>query len=177
MAATVAIQSAHGSTASWGVVVSTVRFKRSDDDTADTNNQLLKLSFNKLLNGISTQDAHSYWKTFRVNVLVAAVGEISNLRFFKSSGTNTGVNEKYGFTATYTQAVGNTEGTNLGGSLSLVAVTGVPTGPVAVTGGQGPLIGKGVLGNMTVVQWELLGATVALGTLNTVVYTFRYDEI
>lgn len=180
MSAGVAIEVGHGPVGSvaWAVVASKIRFKLADDDTVDTNDPLMVLNVDTLINGVMTSNTLSYIKTFRFNVTAAAQEELSNLRFFRSSVGNTGINEKYGFTPTYVEAVGNSEGNNLSGASSAVAVVSMVIVPVLVVNGSGPFVGAGVWGDMVVIQWQVTPGVVGLGVVPVdVVYTFRYDEI
>ena len=180
MSATVTIEVGHGVAASvtWSTVASKIRYKLADDDVVDQNDPLMVLNTSTLVNGQMTLNALSYIKTFRINVIQAAMEELSNLRFFRSSVGNTGINEKYGYTDTYVEAVGNDEGNNISGAASAIAVISMATVPVLVVGGEGPFVGTGSFGQMVVTQWQITPAVSGLGTVpNEVVYTFRYDEI
>ena len=180
MSAGVVIEVGHGPVGSidWAVVASKIRFKLADDDAVDINDPLMVLNVSTLINGAMTLNTLSYIKTFRINVIAAAQEELSNLRFFRSAGGNTGINEKYGFTTVYIQAVGNSEGNNLSGASSAIAVVSMATVPVLVVNGSGPFVGTGEWGDMVVIQWQITPSVVGLGVVPAdVVYTFRYDEI
>ena len=179
MSAVVTIEIGHGVVASvaWSTVASKVRYKLADDDTVDQNNPLLVLNVSTLINGQMTLNTLSYIKTYRINVIQAAMEELLNLRFFRSSVGNTGIDEKYAYTDTYVEAVGNDEGNNISGAAS-VAVIPMVTVPVSVLGGDGPFVGTGPFGQMVVTQWQITPSVLGLGAVpNEVIYTFRYDEI
>lgn len=176
MAADVKIQVAHGAAATWAEVASKIRFKLADDDLVDINDPLLVLSEALTINGTSTDATLSYWKTFRIFVEAAAIGELSNLRFFRTSIGNAGIDEFYGYASSYLEAVGNTEGNGLSGAISPIAVIPMVVAPARVTNGDGPFIGTGQFGNMVVVQWKVKPAA-GVGQQSDVVYTFRYDEV
>ena len=180
MSATATIEIGHGTVANvaWSTVASKIRFKLADDDTVDQNDPLMVLNVSTLVNGQMTLNTLSYIKTFRINVAQAAREELSNLRFFRSSVGNTGINEKYGYTDTYVEAAGNDEGNNISGAASAIAVISMATAPVLVVGGEGPFVGTGLFGQMVVIQWQITPTISDLGMVpNEVTYTFRYDEI
>lgn len=176
MAAEVKIQVGHGAAPDWTDVGSATRFKLADNDVVDLNDPLLVLSSAITINGASTDTTLSYQKTFRVVVTAAAVGELSNLRFFRSAGSNVGISEFYGFANDYVEATGNLEGNNVSGAVSAAALVAMVNAPARVTNGEGPFIGTGQFGNMIVVQWHITPTAVA-GVQSDVIYSFRYDEV
>jgi len=181
MSATANIEIGHGPVANtvWTSIAGTkLRFRLADDDILDLNFPLMVLNVSTLINGQMSLNTLSYTKTFRINIAQGATEELSNLRFFRSSAGNTGINELYGFTGTYVEAVGNDEGGNISGAASAVAVISMTTVPVLVVEGAGPFVGTGVFGQMIVAQWQITPAVSSLGLVSQeVVYTFRYDEI
>jgi len=176
MAATVNIEVGHGATVAWSIVASKMRFKLADNDLIDIVTPLKVFTGTETVNGSPTTSSLSWWKTLRVNVAVAPDVELTNLRFFRSSAGITAINELYGFTTTYLEAVGNTEGDNISGKNSLIAVIAMATTPVSISNGTGPKVGTGTFGDMTVIQWQVTNVA-ALGDSSIVTYTFRYDEV
>jgi hypothetical protein len=164
MAATVVVQAGHGTTGSptWTTVTS-VRFKSADNDTADTNNPLVKPA--------SGGTSYSFEKWFRLNCTVAPSNVINNLRFHRASGSlGTGITDYYGERNRTTEGFVTPVGT-----LSSYATTAVPTTATSLTKNNTDHTTTGEIGPYVVVQWRL-DDTVQPGTQPTVTYRFTWDE-
>jgi hypothetical protein len=164
MAATVVVQTAHGTTGSptWGTVTS-VRFKVADNDTADTANPLVKPS--------AGNTNYSMEKWFRLNITVAPSNVINNLRFHRSSGSpSTGVSNYYGERNRTTEGFVTPVST-----LSSYATTAMPTMATSLTKNNTDHTTTGELGPYIVIQWRIAD-TASAGTQATLTYRWTYDE-
>jgi len=165
MAATVVIKSAHGGTDGAPAVentVTSIRFKTADNDTADTNNPLVKPT---------SGTNYSFEKWLRLHVEVAPDNSLSNLRFHRSAGTpSQGISDYYGEVS---QATGYKVPV---GTESIYATTPVPTTATALTNDNGTFTGTGHYGPWIVLQWRI-DSTAQPGTQNTLTYRFTFDEV
>lgn len=164
MPATLEIRSAHGGTngspASQSAVTS-IRFKAADNDTADTNNPLVKPT---------SGTNYSYEKWLKLQVTVAPDNSLTNLRFHRSSGTpSTGITDLYGEVS---QASGYVVPV---GTASSVATTSMPTSATVLTNNNGTQTTTGQYGPWIVIQWQI-STSASAGTQNTLTYRFTYDE-
>ena len=165
MPAVVEIRSAHGGTdGSPGSenAVTSVRFKSADNDTADTNNPLVRPS---------SGTNYSFEKWIRLYVTTAPDNNLTNLRFHRASGTpSTGISDYYGEVS---QATGYKVPV---GTLSSYATNPVPTTATTLTNDNGTFTGTGHYGPWIVLQWRV-ASNASPGTQNTLTYRFTFDEV
>jgi hypothetical protein len=163
MPATVSVQSGHGSAGgeSWSDVTN-VRFKAADNDTDDANDPVIRPT---------SGSAYAYEKFFRLNVTVAPVTGMSNLRFHHASGTmTTGVNHRYGERS---QAAGYATPVV---TASTIATSTIPTTATVLANDNGTSTGTGMYGPYVVIQW-FIGTTATSGPSTAVIYRWTWDEI
>lgn len=163
MAATVNIRSAHGGSngsPSTNSNVTSIRFKSADNDTADTSNPLVKPT---------SGTNYSYEKWLSLNVTVAPDNNLTNLRFHRTTGMPTGIDDYYG---ERTQAQGYEVPI---GTVSSYATTAVPTTATVLTNNNGTFTGTGMYGPWIVLQWRI-GTGASAGNQSAVTYRFTFDE-
>lgn len=163
MAATINIQTGHGTAPGTFANASAVRFKAADNDTADTNNPLTKPA--------PSGTSYSYEKAIRLFCSVPPANAVNNIRFHRAAGSpSTGVTDYYGERS---QASGYVAPV---GTLSTIATTAVPTVATAVTLDTGSFSADDVMyGPYLYLQWRLAD-TVSAGNLATLTYRVTYDE-
>lgn len=164
MPATVSVQTGHGVTGSpsWTTVTS-VRFKTADNNTADTNNPLVKPGTG------GTNFSMEKW--FRLWCTVAPSNVINNLRFHRSSGTpSVGISDFYGERNRTTEGFVTPVTTS-----SSFATTPVPTVATSLTKNNVDHTTTGEIGPYIVIQWRIAD-TASAGTQATLTYRWTYDE-
>lgn len=167
MPATIQILSLHGSTGASSTQVdgSTIKYKKSDDDTNDANNPIP-------IPGAGF--AYSYPKNFRLNATVGPANSISNVKFYTdgANGMGTGVSLLAKASASYVDPTANAGGSEV--ATMTDAFTYTSGSPLAVSGSLAAA-GTGQFGDYVVTQLKV-ASTASAGNTGTEVLTFSYDE-
>ena len=164
MAATIVIQSAHGGSAGSPGSTSTVtsaRMKAADNDTADTNNPLVRPT-----SGLN----YSYEKWLRLYCSVAPSNVVNNFRFHRASGSpSTGITDLYGERSI-------AEGYEVPVQTNGYAATSMPTSATSLSKNATDFSAATTqYGPWVVLQWSI-GPTAVAGTQTALTYRFTYDE-
>lgn len=165
MAAVLEIRSLHGGSAgspNGGLTTSsgTIRMKSADNDTADTNNPLVKPS---------SGTNYSYEKWLQLYATTGPSNVVNNIRFHRAAGSpSTGITDYY---AERTQA----QGYEVPVQTNRYATTSMPTSATVLTNNNGDQTGTGHYGPFIVLQWAISTSAVA-GTQSALTYRFTYDE-
>lgn len=164
MAATIVIQSAHaGSAGSPGsnATTTSMRMKAADNDTADTNNPLVKPT---------SGTNYSYEKWLRLWCSVAPSNVVNNFRFHRAAGS-----PSTGITDTYSER-SQAEGYEVPVQTNRYAVTAMPTSATSLAkNNTDHSAAAAQYGPWVVIQWAV-GTTAVAGTQSALTYRFTYDE-
>lgn len=164
MAATIVIQSAHGGSAGSpgsNPTVTSMRMKSADNDTADTNNPLVKPT---------SGTNYSYEKWLRLFCSVAPSNVVNNFRFHRAAGSpSTGISDFY---AERSQA----EAYEVPVATNRYATVAVPTSATSLAkNNTDHSTAPAQYGAWIVLQWAI-GTTAVAGTQSALTYRFTYDE-
>lgn len=169
MAATYQVDVFHGSGPSSGAWPSGGRFHRADTDpTTDGSTTFIPIP--------SAGTNYSWRKSFKLNVTVAPVGVVSNLRFFSDGTTwGTGITPYAKQKASYTQASA-TDNTALFDGTAVDLTTYTSASPLTINAGTVLTATTGYGTQDYLVIQIAGGTTVSAGTTSARTLTYRVDE-
>lgn len=167
MAATARIDFFHGAGGTASEDVSTVRYKRADNDTADYNNPIQ----------LPTSGTNYSWSKYcKLYFTGTPVGQISNLSWSMSGTPATGLTLYVKKIATYTQPASADEAGQISGTANATAYTS--GSPLSITAGEvlaNPSVGYG---NQDYCLTQLAVSDTALhGVSSAVTCIYSWEEI